>query len=120
MVWMAAGAIGTALIAALLAGPRPGLDIVLGMAAPLAAVVATWTAVTRTASRNPTLLTALLLRGFGLKMAFFALYVILAVAVAQVRIVPFIISFTSYFIALYFVEALLLSRLSAAHLRQAR
>ena len=117
--WMATAALGSSAAAAL-AVPQDGVEIVFGMLAPLAAVAGTWIAVDRTSRRNPALLTALMLKGFAVKVAFFAAYVVVALAVFELDVVPFVVSFTAYFIALYFVEALLLSRLVAGHLRQAR
>ena len=117
--WMVTGALGTSAVASL-AAPDDAREIVLGMAAPLAAVVGTWIAVTRTARRDPARLSPLMLRGFAVKIVFFCAYVAAVLTLFDLRARPFVVSFTAYFIALYFVEALLLSRLFATHLRQAR
>jgi len=52
-----------------------------------------------------------MVRGFVTKMLFFAVYVAAVVTGAGVDPVPFALSFTAYFVALYAVEALLLRRL---------
>jgi hypothetical protein len=117
---MVAGALGTAAIAAAATPDDDAVEIVLGMAAPLAAVVGTWIAVTNTARRDPALLTGVMLKGFAIKTVFFCAYVVAALAGPGLDARPFVVSFTAYFIALYFVEALLLSRLFTGHLRQAR
>jgi hypothetical protein len=51
---------------------------------------------------------------FGVKMVFFGGYVAVMLRVLRLRPVPFTVSFSSYFIALHLVEALLLRRLFAS------
>jgi len=51
--------------------------------------------------------------GFVAKMLFFGAYVAVMLEVVGVRPVPFVVSFTAYFIALYLAEALLMRRLFA-------
>jgi hypothetical protein len=48
---------------------------------------------------------------FAGKMVFFGAYVTLALTMFPLRPVPFVISFTSYFIALHVTEAIWLRRL---------
>jgi hypothetical protein len=48
---------------------------------------------------------------FVLKMIFFGTYVAVMLRVMRFRPVPFVISFTGYFIGLYLIEALYLKRL---------
>ena len=52
-----------------------------------------------------------MLTAFVLKMAFFGGYVAVMLSVLRFRPVPFVASFTSYFIALYLMEALYMRRL---------
>jgi hypothetical protein len=48
---------------------------------------------------------------FFLKMVFFGGYVAIMLGIARFRPVPFVASFTGYFIGLYLIEALYLKRL---------
>jgi len=89
-------------------------EVLLGMAAPLAAAGASWVLIERTFKRDPQQLTALMIGAFGAKMLFFGAYVVLMLAVVGLRPVPFIVSFTGYFIALYLTEALLMRRMFGA------
>jgi len=51
--------------------------------------------------------------GFAFKMVFFGGYVAVMLAILQLAPLPFAVSFSSYFIALHFVEAFCLQRLFA-------
>jgi hypothetical protein len=51
--------------------------------------------------------------GFGVKMVFFGAYVAIALKVLSLRPIPFVASFTGYFIGLHLIEALYLRRLLA-------
>jgi hypothetical protein len=115
----AAAAMGTASVVAAaaaiaLAGRELTAEVLLGMLAPLAAAGASWVLIERTFKRDPQQLTALMIGAFGAKMLFFGAYVVLMLAVVGLRPVPFIVSFTGYFIALYLTEALLMRRMFAA------
>jgi hypothetical protein len=111
--WMVIGSLASALLAIAIAGRRTGREILLGMVAPLAAAAVSWVLTERTFRQNPERLTALLMSGFVAKMAFFGAYVVVMLAVVGLGPVPFVASFTSYFIGLYVFEALLMRRLFA-------
>jgi hypothetical protein len=96
-----------------IAGRETGGGVVLGMVAPLAAAGVSWVLIERTFKRDPQQLTALMIGAFVAKMLFFGAYVALMLALVGVRPVPFVVSFTGYFIALYLTEALLMRRLFA-------
>jgi hypothetical protein len=113
-VWMVIGSLSSALAAIAVAGRRTGREVLLGMAAPLAAAAVSWVLTERTFRQNPERLTALLVSGFAGKMVFFGAYVLVMLAVVGLRPVPFVASFTGYFIGLYMFEALLMRRLFAA------
>jgi hypothetical protein len=85
-------------------------EALYGMLGPLASACATWMAV-RWAQRSaaPNLM-GVMLAGFALKMVFFGVYVTVMLRVLSLRPVPFVVSFTGYFIALYAMEALFLRR----------
>src|SRR5215217_6389287 len=108
---MSAASVAAAMGAIAIAGRQSGADVLLGMLAPLAATAGSWVLVERTYRRDPQQLTAVMIGGFGAKMVFFGAYVAVMFTVVGVRTVPFIASFTGYFIALYLTEALLMRRL---------
>ena len=95
-----------------LGGWRFNPELALGMAGPLASAVGTWIAVARTHAVAPERVTGVLIAGFAAKLLFFAGYVAL-VAVFGLRPGPFVISFTTYFVALLVVEAAYLRQLFA-------
>jgi hypothetical protein len=94
-----------------LAGQRTAVEVLLGMLGPLLVTAATWVLVERTCRRDPARLTPLMLSAFAAKMLFFGAYVAIVLRILGVRPVPFVVSFTGYFIALYALEALYLRRL---------
>ena len=56
--------------------------------------------VARTHAAAPERLTGVMMTGFALKMVFFGVYVVVMLRVLALRPVPFVVSFTGYFIAL--------------------
>ena len=101
----------------LMAGMDNAPEILAGMAGPLAVATTTQAISERTYRRTPERLTALMVKAFAAKMVFFAVYVTIAVAATDLRPVPFVASFTSYFIALHLAEALYLRRLFSDRIR---
>jgi hypothetical protein len=111
LVWMA-GASGVSWLAVVgLVEPEARLDVFLGMFGPLAAVVVTWVLAERVYRENPARLTSLMIAGFVGKLVFFAAYVAIVLGIFSHHPLPFVVSFTSYFIALYLMEAVFLRRL---------
>jgi len=108
---MTAAAVVSAIAAAAVAGRAA--EVLLGMLAPLAAATVSWVVTERAYKRVPERLTGLMIGAFGVKMVFFGAYVAVMLEVAGLRPTPFIVSFTSYFIALYLTEALLMRHLFA-------
>jgi hypothetical protein len=94
-------------------GIRIGVDVLLGMIGPLVVTAGTWVLIERAHKRAPEQVTALMVGAFGGKMVFFGAYVAVMIRLVAVQPVPFVASFTSYFIALYLIEALYLRRLFA-------
>lgn len=113
--WMAGGAALSAIAVAALPGVDSDREVLFGMAGPLAGALLTWMLVQRVyTSGQPERLTSVMVAAFAAKMVFFGAYVTLMLAVLSVAAVPFVISFTTYFITLYAVEALWMHRLFAA------
>ena len=76
--------------------------------------MATWVMVERTfTGSHPERLTALMIQAFAAKMVFFGIYVVVMFKAVSLRQMPFVVSFTSYFIALHVIEALCMQRLFA-------
>jgi hypothetical protein len=90
------------------------------MLAPLAIAVGSWVLIERTHRRTPERVTGLMVAGFAGKMVFFGVYVAAMLKGLGLQPVPFVVSFTSYFIALHLMEAFALRRLFAGGPRAAR
>ena len=101
--------------AALVAVAAPGaaVEIGFGVAAPLAAAVCTHVAIARTCRRDPGRLTGVMVRLFAGKFILFGAYIVLAITGLALDVVPFLLSFVTYFTVLHVVEAVHLRRLSA-------
>ena len=102
---LAAACVLTCGAAAALA-PQAAAAAFLGMAAPLAAGLATIQLVERTVRTDVNRLTARMTAAFAAKMVFYAAYVSVAVWGLRVEPVPFTVSFTVYFVTLHIIEAL--------------
>ena len=111
VVRMVEASLASCLLAAFFFNRETNIAILFGMLGPLAAVAVTWVLAERTARRDPRGMTALMIAGFGGKLVFFGMYVAVMLRLLLLRPVPFVISFTSYLIALYLIEALYLRRL---------
>ena len=108
---MTAGSILSAIVASSATGGRAATEIWLGMLAPLAVAVVTWTVIERIYRERPELLTSWMMKAFAGKLVFFGAYVGLAIGVLRVQPIPFIVSFTTCFITLHLIEALCMKRL---------
>ena len=112
VAWMAGAAIGSWLAVSVIAGNRANPESLFGMAGPTVAVCASWVATERARRSAPERVLAVMIVWFALKLAFFALYLTVMLKLLSLRPVPFVVSFVSYFIALYAMQALFLSRLT--------
>lgn len=110
LAWMAGAGLGSWLVlTAVDAAPNP--ELLLGLAGPLLAACASWTAVERMHAAAPERVMSVMLTAFVVKMTFFGVYVAAMLRGLELRRTPFVVSFTIYFIALYAMEALFLKRL---------
>jgi len=114
VAWMAGVSLGCAALAIAATGRQSAAEVLLGMIAPLCAAGLSWVLIERTFKRDPQALTGLMTAAFGAKMLFFGTYVAVMLKVVGLRPLPFVVSFTGFFIALYLTEALLLRRLFGA------
>ena len=109
--WMVGSGVLSWLAVSAIPGVESDVEVLLGMIAPLAGAVATWVLVVRTYASRPERLTSLMVAAFGGKLVFFGAYVTVMLGVLSLRPLPFVISFTTYFIVLHLFEALCLQRL---------
>jgi hypothetical protein len=120
VAWMAGLSVLTALAAIAWFGTRIGAEVVFGMLAPLVIAIGTWVLIEQTYRRTPERVTGLMVAGFAGKLVFFGVYVAVMLKGLALQPVPFVASFTSYFIALHVMEAVALRRLFANGSREAR
>lgn len=113
VAWMIAASLLSWLAVTLLAGTATSVDVLFGMVGPLVMASATWVLVERTYRQHPERLTSVMIQAFGGKLVFFGAYVAVMLEVLSLRAVPFVVSFTTYFVALHLTEALWLRRLFA-------
>jgi hypothetical protein len=116
IAYMAAASIASWLGAAAIVG-KGSSEIFFGMLGPLAAAIGTWLLVSWVHKDHPEQSTGLMAGAFAFKMVFFATYVTLMLNVLRLQVIPFMVSFTGYFIALYLMEALYLRRLLSERTR---
>jgi len=110
--WMAGAAIGSWLAVSVAGGDRVNPESFFGMAGPLVAVCASWIAVKRTHHAAPERVMGVMIVWFALKLVFFGAYMAVMIRLLSLRTVPFVTAFVSYFIALYAMQALFLTRLT--------
>ena len=111
VAWMAGASIVSWLIASRAVGPEANPEVLYGMLAPLVVAVVSWIVIERTYRSSPERLTRVMVEGLAVKAVFFGAYVAGMLRVIGLRPVPFVVSFTSYFIALHATEAVFLRRL---------
>jgi hypothetical protein len=104
--WMGTAAVASSVAVAALPGVESDREVLLGMLAPLVGATATAVLVERTWAARPEALTPLMIAAFGGKLVFFGAYVTVVLKVLAARPLPFVVSFTTYFIGLHLVEAL--------------
>jgi hypothetical protein len=85
----------------------------LGMLGPLAGAVATWLIVERAHGRAPERTTRVMIRLFGAKLVLFGAYVAAVLVLRPTWAMVFVVSFTSQYMLLHFMEAVFLRRLFA-------
>ena len=109
--WMAGASVVSWLLITTLTRDAMNPEVLFGMAGPLAASGLTWAMVARAHASAPEQVMRVLIQAFAAKMLFFGVYVAVMLRGLGLRPVPFIVSFTAYFIGLYAMQALFLQRL---------
>jgi len=120
VAYMASASVLSWLIAALVVDERTGIEILFGMLGPLGATVVTWVLAERVYRQRPEALTTVMFTAFVAKIVYFGAYVSIMLLLLRFRPVPFVLSFTSYFIGLYLMEALYLRRLFSERSERSR
>ena len=119
--WMVFGCvISLAALSAFVVEPGHRAAAWAGMGGPLLAVAGTLMVISRTSVRSPERVTAVMVHAFLFKIVFFLGYVTVAIRVLSLDPLPFVVSFTGYFIVLYAAAALWLQRRFVRSLSQAR
>jgi hypothetical protein len=113
VAWMAAASVIACTVTLGLVERPAAVAVVFGMLGPLSIASGSWMLAERTYKQDPRALTGLMVTAFAFKLVFFGGYVAVMLRVFQLAPVPFAVSFSSYFIALHFVEAFCLQRLFA-------
>jgi hypothetical protein len=113
VVWMLAGSVLTGAALWLTLGSRAAPELAWGIAGPLVSAVVSWSVIERTERKAPERLTHVMIGSFGAKVLFFGLYLAVMLKVLALRPMPFMLSFTGYYVALHVVEAVFLRRLLA-------
>ena len=111
LAWMAGASAVSWLAVRAIGGDRVNPEALFGMFGPLVSACVAWMAMVRAHRSAPERLTSVMMVGFAVKLLFFGVYVAVMVRVVGLRPVPFVTAFTSYFIALYAMQALFLKRL---------
>jgi hypothetical protein len=114
VTWIIGASALSGLVAVALFERATGMAVLFGMLGPLSIATATWILVERTYRQSPERVTSLMVAGFAGKMLFFGAYVVIMLRVLSLPPVPFVASFTGYFIALHVSEAIHLKSLFAA------
>lgn len=108
-LWVAIGVAAATGVGWALAGR--GVDVLLGVAAPVLTTAASWVSITRAWASAPETSLAVLVRGFVVKSLFFMAWVTIVLKGLDVRPVPFVASLTVSFLVLHLIEAWCLKRL---------
>ena len=111
VVAMSGASVVSVLVVSALVDPGTRLAALFGMLGPLLATTSSWVLIERTYRESRQKLTNVMITAFAFKLVFFGFYVGLMIRVVGLRPLPFIASFTGYFVGLYLMEALYLRRL---------
>ncbi len=109
--WMIGGSLLSWLAVTVASPEDVNPEVLLGMLGPLGSAAVTWVTTVRAQAVSPAAVMAVMMKALVGKMIFFALYVAVMLRVLELRPNLFVASFTTYFIALFLMQALFMSRL---------
>ncbi len=110
VAWMVAASGAAWILVTALLGDRANPEAAWGIAGPLVTAIVSWMAYVSANAVAPERLTRVMITAFALKLMFFSVYVAVAMRVFDLLAAPFVVSFTSAFIALNAMEAFSLRR----------
>jgi hypothetical protein len=113
IVWMSAASVICWTVVSLIAGSDKIGAAFLGMLGPLAGAVATWMILQRAHARAPERTSGVMIKLFAAKLVLFGAYVGAVLSSRPPWAMVFVVSFTSQYIVLHFMEAVFLRRLFA-------
>ena len=111
IAWMVAVSAAAWILVVATMADRANPEAAWGIAGPLTSAALSWVAYVRAHEAAPERLTRVMITAFALKLMFFSVYVTAALRLLELRPAPFVVSFTSAFIALHAMEAFSLRRL---------
>jgi len=111
LAWMVGTGAASWVCAAVAAGDRANPELLFGLLGPLAVATVSWLVVQRAWAARPEGVFGILVGGMAIKLVFLAAYALVMLRVLGLRPVPFVASFTVYFVALHNIEALFMRRL---------
>ena len=111
VAWMAAVSAAAWVLVTVMLADRANPEAAWGIAGPLISATVSWVVYVRANAAAPERLTRVMITAFALKLMFFSVYVTVAMRVLDLRAAPFVVSFSSAFIALHAMEAFSLQRL---------
>jgi len=117
VAWMVAASAAAWILVTVMLADRANPEAAWGIAGPLMSATASWVAYVRANAAAPERLTRVMITAFALKLMFFSVYVTAAMRVLDLRAAPFVVSFSSAFIALHAMEAISLQRLVMGAMR---
>jgi hypothetical protein len=117
VAWMAAVSAAAWILVTVVFADRANPEAAWGIAGPLMSATVSWVAYVRANAAAPERLTRVMITAFALKLMFFSVYVTAAMRVLDLRAAPFVVSFSSAFIALHAMEAFSLQRLVTGAMR---
>jgi hypothetical protein len=109
---MVAGCVGSWLAVTAIA-PALASEVFYGMFGPLVASASAWMVIERVDRTRPERTFGVMVAGFIVKMVFFGVYVAAVFTKPGLQAIPFVVSFTGYFLALYGLQAFWLTRMRA-------
>ena len=109
--WMVGAGLLSWLVVTMLAGSLVIPEALFGLLGPLVSAGATAVLTERAHRASSGRVMGVMLIALGVKVVFFGVYVVVMLRVLALRPLPFVVSFTCYFVVLYGMEALFLRRL---------